>query len=285
MELRRQPAQVFDHSHYTSAILQKIGRSLQLGPRYYALELPRYLLHRKALRLPIWDWNAFFNPLREFSRKTYHPLPLPPGYSEALHLLQEAGVRLTMPQGRLEALLGVWWQVREVTGDVIECGSYRGATALLVALLARMNGLRQNTLLLDTFQGIPETSSFDVSRSRGEFVPPADQVTVIRRQAEILSVQDQIEIHQGLFADTFVDLERRDPHFAFVHIDANIYQGTWDACRFTIPRLAPGGAVVFDDYNGVCDLGARLAIDQFCAGRYGQPAPLAGSSAFLRIGT
>jgi O-methyltransferase len=95
-------------------------------------------------------------------------------------------------------------------------------------------------------------------------------------------VDDRVEVCQGLFCDTFKTLEKRDLKFAFVHIDANIYQGTLEACQFTVPRISSGGAVVFDDYNGPCDLGARLAIDQFFSGREVRLLPLAGSSVWLR---
>ena len=90
------------------------------------------------------------------------------------------------------------------------------------------------------------------------------------------------EIHQGLFAQTFQILAQSDPRFAFVHIDANIYSGTLEACQFTIPRINSGGAVVFDDYNGVCDLGARLAIDEYFQGKGVKPRPLTASSAYVR---
>jgi hypothetical protein len=45
-----------------------------------------------------------------------------------------------------------------------------------------------------------------------------------------------------------------------------------------------GGTIVFDDYNGVCDLGARLAIDRSLRNRPERPQPLAASSAFVRVG-
>jgi hypothetical protein len=274
---------IFDASHYSSTLLQKIKRSLQLGPKYYAVDLPRYFLSRRTLHLPVWDAKALLNPLREFGRRAYCRFPLPPGYADALDQLRKAGVKLTMPQGRLEALLGAWWTVRQVPGDVIECGSYRGATALLIALLGRMNQVSQIVMMLDTFTGLPPTSRFDLSRKRGEFVPPDNQVAVIEQQGTALGVRDRIEVHQGLFADTFAVLDKRPLSFAFVHIDANSYQGTWEACRFAIPRTVPGGAAVFDDYNGVCDLGARLAIDHFCGSEHPKPVPLAGSSALLRV--
>ena len=283
MEARKPVPDVFDDSHYAASLAQKLKRSLQLGPKYYSLDLPRYLRGRRALNLPFWDFRALLNPLREFRRRPFQQFALPPGYEKALQQLRQAGVRLTMPRGRLEALLGVWWSTRDVPGDAIECGSYRGATALLVAFLGRMNQVAQVVFMLDTFEGIPQTSRYDVSRSRGEFVPAADQVGIIRQQAEALGVLDRVEIHRGLFQDTFTALEPRDPRFAFVHIDANIFQGTLEACRFAVPRTAPGGVIVFDDYNGVCDLGARLAIDHFHADRARKPAPLAGSSAWIRV--
>ncbi len=55
-----------------------------------------------------------------------------------------------------------------------------------------------------------------------------------------------------------------------------------EACEFIIPRTTAGGIVVFDDYNGMCDLGARLAIDEYFAAHRGRLRSLAESSAFYR---
>jgi hypothetical protein len=274
---------VFDDAHYASTILRKAQRSFQLGPKYYLLDVPRYWWHRRTLKLPIWDAGALVNPFREFRQRCYRSFAMPPGYTESLKQLAEAGVRLTMPRVRLEALLGAWWESRAAIGNAIECGSYRGATALLIAVLAKVNRIEQVVHMLDTFQGIPETSRFDVSRHRGEFVALEDQVDVIWQQAEQLGVHDRIEVHQGLFSESFARWEGGNPRFAFGHIDANIYQGTIEACEFVIPRTSQGGLVVFDDYNGVCDLGARLAIDRYLAGQSLKPTPLAGSSAVVEI--
>ena len=275
---------VFDNAHHAGGLVQKIKRSFVLGPKYFFFDLPRYFHGRRALNLPTWDLKALWSPLHEFGDKVWCSLPLPPHYVEALNRLHEAGVQLTIPRRRLEGLLRVWWTTRDVPGDVIECGSYRGATALLLALLGRLNHLRQNTLMLDTFAGIPATTKFDVSRRSGEFLPACDQQVVIRRQATELGVAERVEILAGLFSESFTCLEERDPRFAFAHIDANIYQGTLEACCFTIPRISTGGAAVFDDYNGPCDLGARLAIEQFFAGAQADLIPLAGSSVWTRVG-
>ena len=275
--------QVFDDSHHAATLLRKVGRALQLGPKYYLWDLPRYFAHRRRRRLPLWDPAALTNPLREFRPTCPAPEALPPGYGEALARFAEAGLILTIPRPRLENLLRIWWETRIAAGDVIECGAYRGGTSLFLALLGRLNGIDQKVLLMDTFAGMPPVSVYDLGRTDGEFTPPSDQVDVIRRQAEALAIAERIEIHRGLFNETFPALAARDARFAFVHIDANIYEGTLEACRFAIPRVSPSGAVVFDDYNGVCDLGARLAIDEFFAGRGIKPQPLTASSAWVRF--
>ena len=255
---------IFDDAHYASTFFNKVERSLYLGPKYFFWDLPTYFFDRMALHLPLSDFRVFLNPLREFQQRVYHRFELPPGYQEALRLLAAAEIRLTMPRARLEALVSAWWATAEVPGHVIECGSFRGATALLLALLGTMNGREQLMLLLDTFSGTPEVTTYDKSRAQGEFLSSIDQPDVIRRQASALGIEERIEVHQGLFSETFTILEKRDLMLSFVHIDANIYISTRDACQFTIPRISAGAIVVLDDYNGVCDLGAIGHRRIFC---------------------
>jgi hypothetical protein len=273
---------LFATDHYATTLAQRMRRGFELGPKYYLFDVPRYLRQRRKLELPVADWRVLWNPVRSFRNTTYLQLPLPPHYDEALDQLRRAGVRFNNPRARTEALVGLWWQVRAAAGDVVECGAYRGATSLLLAVLGRLNDLPQRVLMLDTFAGMPPPSEYDTSRQPGEFTPPTGWVDVIAEQIAALGVSDRAEIHQGLFADSFARMQARSPRFAFAHIDANIFAGTRDACAFTLPRMSAGGAVVFDDYNGLCDLGARLAIDACLQGPGRRPQPLAECSAYLR---
>jgi O-methyltransferase len=274
---------IFETAIYASTLTQKLRRGLDLGPRYYLLDLPRYFRQRRQLGLPLRDLGVFRNPVRSFQNGTYHQVPLPPHYDEALALLGAAGVRFDNQQSRIEALAGLWWQSREAAGEVIECGAYRGGTSLLLAVLGRLNGITKKVLMLDTFSGIPAPSTFDSGRQGGEFEPPEDWPSVIRQQAAALGVDDVVEVHVGLFSDSFPAIGARDLGFSFCHIDANIYEGTLQACEFTLPRVPHGGVVVFDDYNGLCDLGARLAIDVALQESGRRPQPLAECSAYLQV--
>lgn len=276
-------ADVFDQKHYAATLRRKLIRSFQLGPKYYLWDLPRYFAFRRSVGLPAWDGATLLNPFREFSGRIFQHWELPPGYQAALDRLHQIGVRIALPRPRLLGVLGVWWSCRSIPGDVIECGSYQGATGLLLALLGREHGMKQNYLLLDTFCGPPAPSRFDGARTAGEFAQSAGHAAIIQQQAEQLGVADRIRVHQGLFSDTFAALRKNPQRFAFSHIDANIYSSTLEACEFVLPRMQNGGSIVFDDYNGVCDLGARLAIDRHFRHRMERVRPLAGSSAYVTI--
>lgn len=274
---------LFDDTYFAASIFEKIIRSLQLGPKYYLLATPRYLMDRRKLNLSVWDPGVLFNPLRELRRTIYVDDPLPPKYDKALKLLADVGARMMMPAISMQALTSVWWKASSKPGDVIECGAFEGTTSLLIALLGRLNHINQKVLVLDTFAGMPEATAYDHFHDPGMFAPDQNQTKIIRERTEALGLTDRIEVHQGLFADTFAGLEERNLDFSFVHIDANIYQSTLEACEFAIPKINSGGIAAFDDYNGLCDLGARLAIDQYFDASDQAPKPLAGCSAYVQL--
>jgi len=269
----------FSSRHFASSIPAKVLRALGAGPTYYFLALPRYLAQRRRMGLQ-FDARSVLNPLREFWPQRHHQYALPPAYTEALEQLAAAKVEITMPRLRFEALAGIWWAVRGLPGAVIECGAFEGATGLALATLGRLMGIERRVYLLDTFAGMPETGRHDPLRRRGEFHTSGAQVEAIYRQAELLGVRDQIDVRAGLFADTFRDLAAKpELRFSLAHVDANVYQGTKESCEFCLPRVTRGGAIVFDDYSGPFDLGARLAIDEYFQACARKPAPLAWSSA------
>jgi hypothetical protein len=273
----------FDSAHYAKGWGQKLLRAVQLAPRYYLWDLPRYLRQRRAVGSLIWDPATLWNPMRELRPKLVAGLELPDGCEEALRQIGAAGLRFTLPRARVLGVAAAWWAARNVYGDVMECGSYLGATALFLAVLGRLNNISQSVSMLDTFRGVDEVSAHDVSRTGLEYIAPPGQADAIRGHAAELGVADRVVVYEGCFTTSFARSEVRARRFAMVHVDANLYQSTRDACEFVLPRMSAGAIIVFDDYNGVCDLGARLAIDGALARLALRPRPLAGYSAFVRI--
>jgi hypothetical protein len=138
-------------------------------------------------------------------------------------------------------------------------------------------------LVLDTFSGSPRCSRFDSLRTKQEYTLPEGYPEMLRRHAASLGISDQIDVWPGEFCQTFTSLERHPLQFSFAHIDANLYESTWHACNFVMPRMVSGSVVVFDDYHGPCDLGARLAIDRYLGNQQLKPIRLSGTSAYLLL--
>jgi hypothetical protein len=275
--------ELYDTTYYAASLRRKLVRSIQLGPKYYMYDIPRYVLHRHSLGLPVWDYRVLLNPLREFTTRGSSRFVTPPHYDESLKLLADCGITMALPPARLRCLAGAWWATRQVPGNVIECGAYRGATSLLIALLGAQNGIAQTTFVLDTFAGYPPATKYDNTNRGGEFIPPSDQVRRIEDQARALGIRDRIRIEVGPFASSFARLCQEPLHFSFVHIDCNIFSSTLEACEFSHGRTSKGGIIVFDDYNGICDLGARLAVDVHLARNVTRIHTMSGPSCYIRV--
>jgi O-methyltransferase len=151
-------------------------------------------------------------------------------------------------------------QAAHLDGDFVECGVYRGGTAMLLATVLDDIGGEDGPLLrlFDTFSGIPAVDpAWDMPEEHfeGEFSDTTEEL-VQRRIA-----RTAVRFHKGLIPETFKGLE--DTRIAFAHVDVVLHHAVHDCCRFIYPRLVPGGFVVFDDYGFANCPGARAAVDQF----------------------
>lgn len=148
--------------------------------------------------------------------------------------------------------------VDAVPGDLAECGTYQGASALLLA--GRLDGLHPLLHLFDSFEGLPEPAAVD-----GEYWSVGDlRATEALVRDRLSSFGDGVVFHRGWIPDRFEEVADRT--FSFVHIDVDLYEPTRVSLEFFYPRMASGGVIVFDDYGFVTCPGARVAIDEFAAG-------------------
>lgn len=164
--------------------------------------------------------------------------------------------------------------VEDVPGAVVELGCYRGAMAVWMRAVLDATGQADRPIhVYDSFQGLPERGEQDP-----DLFPPgylrADPVQVIALH-ERWNVRPPA-IHPGWFADTL-------PHelpqeIAFAYLDGDYYDSIRTCLAECVPRLAPGGVVIVDDYadvdvnpkawNGLP--GVKAACDAF----FGTPTPM-----------
>jgi O-methyltransferase len=168
--------------------------------------------------------------------------------------------------------------VRGLAGDLAEVGVYHGRTAKLIHHYMPERVLH----LFDTFSGFHEqdvrreASVTGFQASTAQFADTSEEA--VRRH--IGGVSENVRTYVGLFPETWPsELDERT--FAFVHLDADLYEPTLAGLRHFYPRVARGGFVVVHDYNAWP--GARRAVDEFFADRPEVPIPMPDKSGSVVI--
>jgi O-methyltransferase len=156
-----------------------------------------------------------------------------------------------------------WLQIErlkreKVEGAFAELGVYKGESARLIHLIDPGRKFH----LFDTFNGLPNK---DLLNETGE---AATYTNVNFRDTDVQTVrekiggdEDKILFHVGYFPESTKGLE--EEIFAFVNIDADLYNPTIAGLSFFYPRLSPGGVILIHDYNNKWE-GLKQAVDEFC---------------------
>jgi O-methyltransferase len=91
----------------------------------------------------------------------------------------------------------------------------------------------------------------------------------------INSRNKNIKVHKGIFPSSVKD-GLHEAKFAFVHLDADVYEPTLAGLDFFYPRMSIGGVIVVHDYNTWP--GARKAVQDFFANKTEVPIPMPDKS-------
>lgn len=225
-----------------------------LGTRLFGREAYRYAQYKRAKKLARRQgYEIYKSHLIWFED---------PEYLAADALVREK--RITgIPSDRCYVLLEFARQVREVPGDIAECGVRYGKSTLFI-LTGAGEESRKDVHIFDSFAGLSEPAPEDHNPGgktvweSGELAVPEDTVRVnLDRYA------DRITLYKGWIPERFDAVEAKQ--FAFVHVDVDLYQPTLDSAAFFYPRLQPGGVMVCDDYGSAYCPGAKRAFDEFFA--------------------
>ncbi len=135
-------------------------------------------------------------------------------------------------------------EVRQLPGDCIEFGGFRGGLSFFLGLCIRDLGLRKQVTMLDSFQGLPQTvATLDGPFERGMM---ASDVQLVSQLRSSLRLEGIVQILPGWFEESLPRLPD-SARFCLAHLDADVYSSTKTALQYLLPRLVPGGAVVLDD--------------------------------------
>ena len=138
-----------------------------------------------------------------------------------------------------------------IPGEMAELGVASGASAKMISARAPERVLH----LFDTFEGLPDPSAKDSSRFKiGQYRYSSENVQKYLNSGKVV-------LHKGMFPDTASNLT--GTRFAFVHLDADIYESTKAGLEWFYPRLNKGGILVCHDFD--TSAGVNRAFDEFFA--------------------
>jgi hypothetical protein len=143
----------------------------------------------------------------------------------------------------LTVMLNAARQARDLPGDYVELGVYKGHTTKFLADYLGFASWDRRWWLYDTFEGVPQDqvdagrkldaasygAAFSFEEVRDRFAPYGNITVTKGRVPEV-------------FAEACPDM------IAFIHIDLNNAAAEIGALDALYPRLSPGGVIVFDDF-------------------------------------
>lgn len=175
-----------------------------------------------------------------------------------------------------------WWKyfeiVRNVEGDIVECGIGRGRSLLVLSainsLLEKNEGGQRQVFGYDSFEGFPEPSVEDDSYRKpkkgewstspsGKYQYSPDFIKMVLQEGKI---EENVILKKGFFGDTTKDHPNKP--IAILHVDGDLYQSYMDTLEHLYPKVSKGGVIVFDDFLAKKEdedrwPGARKAVHDF----------------------
>jgi O-methyltransferase len=147
---------------------------------------------------------------------------------------------------------------RNLEGDLLEVGVWRGGTGCLTARAAQDDRYPSTVYLCDTFQGVVKAGANDPDYKGGEHQNTS--IEIVNQLIEKTAVRN-VRVLPGIFPDeTGASVSER--RFKFVHIDVDVYDSARGVFDWIWPRVVPGGIVVFDDFGfPSCEGVTRLAYE------------------------
>jgi|TARA_B110000037_G_C16993177_1_gene453982 hypothetical protein len=159
---------------------------------------------------------------------------------------------------------------KNIPGDIIECGVYKGGSLILINLFVKYFDLNKKIIGYDTFEeGFNQISEFDTDpKGRKIDKPDFEKVFFPSKQDVINNLlscniknEDLPVLIKGKTEDTLKDDKNVPDHISFLRLDTDLYESTRDQLEILYPKLSKGGILHLDDY-GHCP-GARKAIDEY----------------------
>lgn len=147
---------------------------------------------------------------------------------------------------------------RDVPGDFVECGVWRGGCAMMMAAVA--DG-RRTSWACDSFEGLPRPSvKQDEGLNLWQYPALAVSEETVRENFRRFGVSTQrVNFLKGWFEDTLPTAPIEQ--ISVLRCDGDMFKSTMDILVNLYPKVASGGYVIIDDYSDIPQ--CKLAVDTY----------------------
>ena len=163
---------------------------------------------------------------------------------------------------------------REVPGDVIEAGVWRGGASIFMRGIIKALGSGKKVYVADSFASLPAPNAKDFPQDADMNLHTFQQLSIHMEQVKLNFdryglLDNQVCFVPGLFKDTLHLLN--DRKWCLVRLDGDMYESTTQSLEALYPQLEVGGYLIQDDYFNIPQ--AQEATDTYRK-KYGITEPI-----------
>lgn len=149
---------------------------------------------------------------------------------------------------------------KRVEGELAELGVFRG----LFSAIINYRFPERKLYLFDTFEGFNEEEAkreYEQGRCDWEFIE-SHKNTTVEQMLKHIPYPEKVRVCKGFFPETVTE-EAQKEKYAFVSLDVDFEDSTYEGLKFFYPRLSEGGYIFVHDYNTYFLKGIKVAVEKY----------------------
>jgi len=165
---------------------------------------------------------------------------------------------------------------KNLSGDFVECGVWRGGNLILLNELNNFYSLNRKIIGYDTFDGMTKPNELDIDyknnkanvllnknekTSKTENIWCYANLEQVSKNISDHTNIDQIELIKGSVEKTLLDKKNLPERISILRLDTDFYESTKIELEILYPLSILGGILIIDDYGHW--KGARKAVDEY----------------------
>ncbi|HQY51158.1 MAG TPA: TylF/MycF/NovP-related O-methyltransferase [Ignavibacteria bacterium] len=174
--------------------------------------------------------------------------------------------------GKLLAHFELYNMTKNVEGDIVECGVFKGASFVRFAMFRNLfeENSEKKLIGFDSFGKFPGTDFEADKKLRENLIKDAGENSISTDQLiDVLknkACEKNVELIAGDITVTLPEYTKKNPDLkiSLLNLDTDIYEPSVTILEELYPKIVSGGILVLDDYNVFP--GETKAVDDYFKG-------------------